>query len=344
MISRLFGALLLNVLLVTSLPAVTVGGLNSATVPVADRSAPETDRGLGEAFREVVVKLTGSRQALTQPGVRQLAGKARSFVTVLGQAAGGNASDGYRLRVDFDGDALAAALRAQGIPLWSRDRPLSAVWLAVEDADGRRYSPDAQTEAIFRALVEAAERRGLPIDLRVPTTAPPPGAAAALLETLLGPAAEGVQPATAPRLAALLKQGTDGSWTASFRWRIDADTTDWSGQGPEPIALLTEGVVRVADAVAARYTAAGEAGAEAGQVRLRIDGLHRAGDYGRVMALLRGFDIVQSLSVERASGAAVELALVVHGGQAALTQSLRLAGQFQPTPDNDTDWSLLAHD
>ena len=109
MISRLLGALLLNALLVPSLPAVTVDGLNSATVPVADRSAAESDRGLGEAFQQVIVKLSGSRQTLAQPGIRQLLGKARNFVTVQGQAGDGNATDGFRLRVDFDAAASSAA-------------------------------------------------------------------------------------------------------------------------------------------------------------------------------------------------------------------------------------------
>lgn len=336
--------LLLNALLVPSLPAVTVDGLHSATVPVADRGVAESNRGLGEAFREVVVKLTGSRQALEHPGVRKLAAEARRFVTVLGQAAGGNATDGYRLRVDFDADALTAALREAGVGLWSRDRPMTTVWLGVEDAGGRRFTPDAQTEPTFRALTEAADRRGLPIERRVPDTPPVTGEPAILFNALLGTAPEPSQTLVAPQLAGLLKQGPDGAWTGSFRWRVDAEVADWTGQGADPIALVAEGVARAADAVAARYAGAGGAGTETGQVRLNVDGLRSAADYGRVMGLLRGFDIVDRVTVERASGARVELALAVRGGQPALAQSLRLSGQLQPSPDKDTDWSLIAHD
>ena len=322
----------------------TVDGLNSATVPVADRGVAESNRGLGEAFREVVVKLTGSRQALEHPGVRKLAAQARRFVTVLGQAAGGNATDGFRLRVDFDGDALTAALREAGVGLWSRERPVTTVWLAVEDASGRRFTPDAQTEPTFRALAESADRRGLPIDRRVPENAPASGEAAALFNALLGTVPDAAPTLAAPQLAGLLKQGPDGGWTASFRWRVETDAADWAGQGADPIALLAEGVARAADAVAARYAGAGGSSADTGEVKLNVDGLHSAADYGRVMALLRGFDIVDAVTIERASGARVELALVVRGGQPALAQSLRLSGQLQPKPEKDTDWSLIAHD
>ena len=346
MISRLLGALLLNALLVPSLPAVTVDGLNSATVPVADRSAAESDRGLGEAFQQVIVKLSGSRQTLAQPGIRQLLGKARNFVTVQGQAGDGNATDGFRLRVDFDAAALGAALRERGATLWSRDRPMTGVWLAVEDASGRRFSPDAQFEPTFRALAEAAARRGLPIDRRMPTNPPAAGTPAALFDALLGPA-PAPDPAglpAPPLLAGLLKQGPAGEWVASFRWRVDAETADWSGQGTDPLALVGEAVDRVTEAVAARYAAGPGGDAAAAGVRLKVGGLRSAADYGRVMALLRGFDIVDSLTVAQVSGEVLELALVARGGLPALVQSIRLSGQLTPEAEGDTHWKLLTHE
>ena len=346
MISRLLGALLLNALLVSSLPAVTVDGLNSVTVPVADRSVAESERGLAEAFRQVVVKLCGSRQILAEPGVRQLLGKARNFVTVQGQAGGGNATDGFRLRVDFDANAVGAALRERGIGLWSRDRPLTRAWLAVEDATGRRFSPDAQTEPTFRALAEAAARRGLPIERLTPSAPPTAGAAPELFDALLGPPPApdpGGLPAP-PLLAGLLKQTPDGQWVASFRWRVDADTTEWRGQGVDPLALVAEGVDRATDAVAARYATSPGGDAAAAEIRLQVGGVRRAADYGRLLALLRGFDIVDSLSVGQVSGDAVTLTLVARGGLPALVQSIRLSGQLTPEPDGDTAWRLAAHD
>lgn len=346
MISRLLGALLLNALLVPSLPAVTVDGLNSATVPVADRSVAESERGIGEAFRQVIIKLSGSRQTLEQAGIRQLLGKARNFVTVQGQAGDGNATDGFRLRVDFDAAALGAALRERGVSPWSRDRPLTGVWLAVEDASGRRFSPDAQTEPSFRALTEAAARRGLPIDRRVPTNAPATGTPAALFDALLGPA-PAPDPAgllATPLLAGLLKQGPAGEWVASFRWRVEAETADWTGQGVDPLALVGEAVDRATEAVAARYAASPGGDVAARAVRLNVGGLRSAADYGRVMALLRGFDIVDSLTVAEVSGEAVEVALVARGGLPALVQSIRLSGQLTPAAEGDKHWTLAAHD
>jgi hypothetical protein len=56
MISRLLSVLVLGALFASPLYAVTVDGLFSAAVPVADRSSAETERGVGEAFNEVIVK------------------------------------------------------------------------------------------------------------------------------------------------------------------------------------------------------------------------------------------------------------------------------------------------
>ena len=339
--SRLLSVLVLGALFASPLYAVTVDGLFSAAVPVADRSSAETERGVGEAFNEVIVKLTGRSELLADKRVRKLAARARSLVTVVGQAQSGNATDGYRLRVDFDSEALTAALREAGIPLWSRDRPQLTTWLVVEAVDGRHLAEDEITNPVFTALAQSASRRGLPL-LRKPAAPQAGGEPAAVLAALLGPDPTPDGDVGEPQLAGVLSQRGDGDWVADWRVRVNGLSTVWSARGADPLTLTASGLGRAADLVAGGYTTAGDVGGELANIELSVDGIRSAADYGRVLAILRGFDIVEKLGVTQASADRVRFTLSVRGGPPAISQSLQLNGQLQPNPSDPALWSLLS--
>ena len=152
-------ALLLGVLLCVPAMATSVAGLYGTEVPVSDRSIAATDRGVVQALAVVLVKLTGNSAAATDARARPLLARARSFATVVGQAQTGNAVDGYRLRVDFDPAALAAALRECGFILWAKERPRLQVGLAGIDAAGQPVPLDV---GVATAVDQQAAWRGLP--------------------------------------------------------------------------------------------------------------------------------------------------------------------------------------
>jgi hypothetical protein len=339
MISRLLSVLVLGALFASPLHAVTVENLFSASVPVADRSATETERGVGEAFNQVIIKLTGRNDMLGDPRVRKLAARARSLVTVVGQAQSGNATDGYRLRVDFDAEALSTALRQAGIALWSRDRPRLTTLLVVETPTGRHVGEDEITNPVFTALAQSAIRRGLPL-LRKPAAPRAGGEPTAVLAALLGPDPTPGGDVGEPQLAGVLTQRGDGDWAADWQVRVNGLSTVWNARGADPLLLTAGGIDRAADLVAGVYTTAGDVGGEVANVELSVDGIRSAADYGRVLGVLRGFDIVEKLGVRQATADRVRFTLAVRGGPSAIRQSLQLNGQLQPNPGDPALWSL----
>lgn len=345
MISRQLSALVLSALFAAPVVAVTVDGLYGATVPVADRSVQASDRGVTAAFTDVLFKLTGSRAVLAGKQARALTATARNFVTVVGQAQGGNATDGYRLRVEFDAAALSAALRERDLVLWSRDRPLTRAWLAVDDAGIRHFNADESSRPFFSAVTAAAERRGLPFTQAEAAQGPASGAASALLDALLGPDAPpgaAGTPAVAPpppRLAALLTKASETAWTVDWRLRVGGQSSDWHDSGADLLALVDGGITHVTEQVASAYTTAGS-NAETSEVPLSVAGLQGAADYGRTLAMLRGFDIVEHVDVKSVTGDQVQFAISARGGQQALVQSLRLTGQLKVVDDDPARWVL----
>ena len=345
--------LLLGLALLPAARAASVSNLYGAVVPVADRSQAETDRGVTQALGVVLVKLTGKRAILTEPAGRQLLGRAGSFVTVVGHEAGGTEAGGYRLRVDFDARAVAGALRERGAVLWGAQRPQTYAWVVVEDADGRRFVPEATYPELRDAVNDQAAARGVPLargsvdgGLAASLSTFPP---AELLTAIVGdttpppdtptPVAAPVQP---PRLAGHLTT-TDGlAWRGSWRIVIDGVATAWENSGDSAAAVAAAGVDQAADALGRHFANPAVFGGGVAGLELAVQGIASANDYGRVFSLLRGLDTVTALAVKRVSGSEVLFQLSARGGLPAVAQSLRLTTVLVPVAERPGAYTLAA--
>ncbi len=323
-------ALLLGVLLCVPAMATSVEGLYGTEVPVSDRSIAATDRGVVEALAVVLVKLTGNSATATDARARPLLARARSFATVIGQAQTGNAVDGYRLRVDFDPAALAAALRERGFILWAKERPRLQLGLASMDATGQPLPLDA---AVVTAIDQQAASRGLPLTHRPAPRPPATPDTGAWLDALLGLGSDPIPSGAAPQLAGVLRATPEGQWTGDWRVVVDGQTTAWVASDASPEALVRAALDRATDRVAAHYADPAIFGGALASFTLRVQGLRNAADYGQMLRLLRDMDAVQRLEVAQVSGDQIQLTVTARGGLPALAQSLLLNPQLSPLPN-----------
>ena len=345
-------ALLLGVLLMPAPHAASVGNLYGAVVPVADRSQAETDRGIVRALGVVLVKLTGQRSVLTGPAGRQLLKQAARYVTVVGHETGSGGADGYRLRVDFDARAVAAALREQGAVLWGAQRPQTRAWLVLEDAQGRRMAPDPAYPEVTDAARAQAGERGVPLafgqvdadfQARV-TAAMPETLLAAILGETQPPVAATSAPLSAPvqmpLLAGVLATADGLAWRGRWRILIEGVATDWENSADTPEALVADGMDRAADALGRHFADPAVFGGGVASVPLIVQGIKTANDYGRVVSLLRGLDAVTALGVTRVAGTEVTFDIAARGGLPALAQNLRLGSLLVPNPAQPGTYAL----
>jgi len=333
--------------------AATVSNLYGAVVPVTDRSQAETDRGIARALGIVIVKLTGERATLEEPAGRSLLDRAARFVTVVGHEASGNAADGYRLRVDFDARAVAGALREKGAVLWGAQRPQTLAWVLVEDADGRRFVPDARYPELRDAVNGQASLRAMPLarggvgsELVASLAALPPEE---VLTALVGdrvppPASPSLTPITAPvqapRLAGHLHT-TDGlSWHGRWRIIIDGVASDWETAGETAAAVAAAGIDKAADALGRHFANPAVFGGGVASLELAVQGIASPNDYGRVFSYLRGLDNVTSIGVKRVSGNAVLFLLSARGGLPAVAENLRLTSVLLPVAEQPGTYTL----
>ncbi len=153
------------------LPAAVVPDLYVAQVPAAGLSGPALDGAFALALDQVLVKVTGRRDAGADPARRRAVGAPATLVRQYQPAPGG------QLRVSFEPAALLRGLDAARLPVWADDRPLTLVVLPPEPAPADPAAPTAGAVSLRQAFETVAAIRGLPVAF-----GPPAQAADATLE------------------------------------------------------------------------------------------------------------------------------------------------------------------
>jgi len=241
----------LAVLLVLSAPlsGAEAAALQSPYVVTVPQSDPT--QAIQDAMRVELVRLTGTREAVTDPALAPIVDGGRQYVQIERGTTSG------QTQVLFDASALRAAIEAAGRSVWDLNRPLLWISLPVEDAT---------TDQLLRSrLAAAAEERGLPIVIAPPLAAGAAGSPTAPGSAVTAPSAP-LAPSTQPPLttsaqlldaahrvganAALVARAMPAS-PGMLQWTLAAPTTggQWSG-GPElAIENATEALSSAARAI-----------------------------------------------------------------------------------------------
>lgn len=292
------------------------------------------DAMFAEALGIVLVKVSGV-PALVEPAARrQLVPDAAPLVNKYGRPAEG------RLRVEFDRAAVRARLDAAGQPVWGAERPLVALWFALDRGDGRRLILPAATddasgedefEPLRTALLDSAERRGLPVVLPLLDTEDMAGVEFADLwggfrERVLAASerygAQGilVGRARGPEPEQPLEQ-------ARVRWTLvvpGMSEASWSWEGP-----AAAGPARAAEYLAGELATLADS---AGTLRLQVGRLDSLERFGRVRNYLLSLNVVESAAVVRIENDRVEFDLAVRGDAERLRASLDSGSVLEGAP------------
>ena len=295
--------------------ATTRTELYQATAPVSDRSEASQTAAFQSAMRTVLVRVTGRRTAEQDPALAPLIGNARRYVQQF-RAASDN-----QLWVAFDGAAIERWLTQNGQPLWGRERPTTAMIVAVQGAGGAGTVITADDTSELKASIDAAANaRGLPLlwpsaaDAQrdhLDYAAVSSGSAAALGDIGKRLGGEGV----------LIGRASGNTATANVRWihLFQDHSTEYSG--------TVEGVNRAADLYAGLFAASWHLGAS----RHRSDRHQRSQGICQRRKLPRVSDIhLSHVSVQSLTGDTVGFRLATRGGGESLQRALSLSGRLQP--------------
>ncbi len=272
--------------------------LYEGSVMVNSQGPGERAGAVQRALVQVIVKVTGQRNAASLPQVHGLLAEAGKLVQESRYSAESETINGapiYRQRLvaKFDRSAVDALIAGSGLPVWPAPRAPVVLWLVIDDGHGARMVGTAHVNAV-KSLTDRAAERGLNIVL---PTATPVESQIALLASGIGPAQAVVLPSAAygPQQLVGKLVRTAGGWSA--QWVLldgGGELNRWSETNPDARLAMANAADGAADALARKYAKV-TAGGPAGTFTIEIDGLRSGDDYVRAMGYLEGLGIVRKI-------------------------------------------------
>ena len=292
--------------------AATVSGMYEATVALTDRSERGQALAFQDAMREVLVRVTGQRDAGSQPALAPLINDARLYVQQF-RIVGTN-----QFFAGFDGAKIERALVAAGQPLWGHQRPATLVWLAVDDGQ-RRALIDAQSNSDLKEVLErAAQERGLPLRWpvgggRIGFNEVWNGSA----ESLRGTAGEfGADAVLVGRARSFSPANAQVQWTVLY----GTESSDWLG-------TVGEGVQGAADQFVRVFAVGNDATATA--ISITVSGVGDLAAYARVTDYLESMALIGDVAVEQLTGDTVVYRARARGDIARVVRAIELGSRLQ---------------
>ncbi|MBB1088136.1 DUF2066 domain-containing protein [Lysobacter sp. SG-8] len=285
----------------------------TAEVVVRGQGEDERQSAFARGLAQVLGKLSGDREAASQPGVRRELRRAGDYVTGYDyrqdETVTSSGSPTYRtvLVVQYDDTSVDALAGTLGIPVWPQPRPKPVLWLAIDDGSGPRLV-GLQQSNVARSVLNRAIERGYRLGL-------PSGSAAE--QAVVGAIWRGDTAAVARasarysppmQLIGKLRRGEGGwvaDWTFVDRGRVLAN---WSETGVDARQVIATGADGAADALTRRYAKRSAVG-PAGRHAVTFQGLDSADDYIRLSGYLQGLAVVRGITPLKATEDQVVLEL-----------------------------------
>lgn len=322
-----------------------VSGLYEARVAVADQSPDARRAALQQAFAAVLVRITGER-ALSGP-LTLLSSNASQYLqqyryeqaaTMPAAPAANSAglqtavAPALQLWARFDSKVVNRAVQDAHAPLWGAERPITMVWLALQDSASGRILTATDTSVVMQGLSAAASARG--INLVFPQMDGPDRSAVAIAD-VSGVVQDHIRQASARyKPDAILVGDLYPSNATQFaaRWQLWLGPQEftWVTGSADETSVAADGVHVAADRFAERLAIAPDAGDLSG-VALQVDGISTLNAYASVLAYLGGLTPVRAVHVQRVEHDSLYLSIDAHGSLDNLQEAMVLGGALQPT-------------
>ena len=317
--------------------AVTVSNLYEASVPVADKSSASQARGVRDALRQVMVKITGKRDASILPGVNLMLDNANRFLQQYEFQSVKNADTGaqqLRLWARFDSALIQNEVRQNSIPLWSQERPATLIWLLINDELGQRFAALDPDSRYLGAIKQQAAARGIEFETPLMDLQDTANLKAS---DLINGQINNIQTASKRYIAdatltAAVNAAGPGLWEVNWISIVEDQPRSWVTTASTASEAIAEGVDRMADILAQAYSQNSVYAAES-EFEIRITGLRDFPAYANTMRYLESLNFVNQVNLQQAEDTTVTCRLTANGGYDALERAVSLGQVLRPAGD-----------
>lgn len=289
-----------------------------------------------QALGDVLVKVTGKRDILTQPDVVKALAAPGDYVQHYGYQDVGPVKF---LKADFDVAKVNALISQSKFALLGPARPQVAIWLVINEGE-RRVLPDQSSDGWAAALRTQSQAMGLPVSIPLMD-----------LDDNMAVNATDVWGRFAdPILKASQRYGAEMVVLGKLTPEGEKWSMDWGLYGPKAggeLAELTRGSGSGTQAEVAQGFADGLAawlvqnyGARisgvASSQTLVVEGLSGIDGMITVQKMLQGMASVTKVEIGKLEGDKVTFNLALQGDKAELIRGLQLESRLRQIDDNDS--------
>ena len=140
--------------------AADIHDLYDAKIAVHDQSQRTQNNAFSLALKQVLIKVRGNNDLLSNQKIKGAMTKATRFVRSYSYDK--QESQLY-LVISFDPQRVENVIRSAGFPVWDKRRPDSIIWLAIQPSDDsiRQIATQTKYSEIYQQLSERAALRGI---------------------------------------------------------------------------------------------------------------------------------------------------------------------------------------
>ncbi|WP_429174293.1 DUF2066 domain-containing protein [Aeromonas salmonicida] len=289
-----------------------------------------------QALGDVLVKVTGKRDILTQPDVVKALAAPGDYVQHYGYQDVGPVKF---LKADFNVAKVNALISQSKFALLGPARPQMALWLVINEGE-RRILPDQSSDGWASALRTQSQAMGLPVSIPLMD----------LDDNTAVNATDVWGRFAAPILQASQRYGAEMVVLGKLTPEGDKWSIDWGLYGPKAggeLAELTRGSSSGTQAEVAQHFAdelaawlvqnygARISGVASSQT-LVVEGLSGIDGMITVQKMLQGMASVTKVTIGKLEGDKVTFDLSLQGDKAELIRGLQLESRLRQIDDNDS--------
>ena len=287
--SLLFGALLFPL----GSQALIVDRLYETQL-VAGTKAADKNALLAEGLEQVLTRVSGKPDVVNHPLVQQALKKPNDYVQQF-------SFQGDNFEATFSPGMIHKLLTEAQFPIWSNNRPVLVMWLAIDTEKERRLVGAESQPGIVALIDQMAQVRGLPVvvplmDLedmsRVTVTDVWGQFPSVLQQASMRYGHDGIL------VGRLSSHDTEAGPIWETRWEllIDGDTYQWQSEGVGLNLAIKAGVDGVVDHLANLFAVqSGDSQRQA--ILIGVEDVYSVDDYAKVLKYLRGLNPVEDVLV-----------------------------------------------
>lgn len=320
-----------------SINADVVAHLYEVEVPVEGQGREERAYVVREALKEILIRVSGRNAAsalaadevlVPQPTrlVQQFRYRKYKSNEVIPAEPDGAKPYTQKLWLRFTEKTVAKLLREQGFPVWGKTRPVTLVWLVVDDQK-QRVLVGNSTPHISRAHIEQeATKRGLPFRLPLLDLA---DQSKLQVTDVWGNFEETILEASQRYQAESILVGRiylsfNKTWNARWTLYSAGQRQDWDASNSETLHdAVKEALSTTAESLSVRFAQVNNT-QTSGTVTIQIKNIADLQTYNRVIKYLNGLSVVGNIQVQQVNSNDVIFNVSSQSGRLGIAQAIAL--------------------